>query len=330
MRVKFDETMGASNNLILDEWKAQALARRLREQNECVLRAIQFRTTLTADSQILELLLDMNETARLPSNLRIDLREPSEIAANANIETDPQLLQERLHDLRTQLTDGIISADEYTARADQLHNSQSVQLTHSLANIEAKVPHTTAPPDSPIDGIDLSETAPGYMSPTHEEEYLLAMDVALADPGVQDGRIRIPQTHPAPTEKDLTVRNPDSVYNWLRKHQPQVFLQDKDPQHLENLSEKSAARAGGAGRGKRQSAITGTPGPKTDPDDEDGFVAESGGGNGKGRKSKAGDEDPAYRPKGGSSRPSKRKREDGEVAPKGTKKKTRMSTGTVA
>lgn len=36
MRAKFEETIGASNRLIMDEWKAQALARRLREQNEYV------------------------------------------------------------------------------------------------------------------------------------------------------------------------------------------------------------------------------------------------------------------------------------------------------
>lgn len=36
MRLKFDEAMNASNQLIMDEWKAHALARRLREQNEYV------------------------------------------------------------------------------------------------------------------------------------------------------------------------------------------------------------------------------------------------------------------------------------------------------
>lgn len=34
MRAKFEETMAASNQLIMDEWKTQALARRLQEQNE--------------------------------------------------------------------------------------------------------------------------------------------------------------------------------------------------------------------------------------------------------------------------------------------------------
>lgn len=36
MRVKFDETMNASNNLIKEEYKAMATAARLQEQNECV------------------------------------------------------------------------------------------------------------------------------------------------------------------------------------------------------------------------------------------------------------------------------------------------------
>jgi hypothetical protein len=36
MRVKFDETMNASNTLIKEEYKAMAVAARLQEQNECV------------------------------------------------------------------------------------------------------------------------------------------------------------------------------------------------------------------------------------------------------------------------------------------------------
>ncbi|KAJ4295447.1 hypothetical protein N0V90_007459 [Kalmusia sp. IMI 367209] len=310
MRVRFEDTMNASNQLILDEWKAQALARRLREQND----------------QILDILLHMNDSARLPAQQRVDLREQSEIDAKPTIE-DPEVVQQRLHRLRTELADGIITAEEFTHRAEQLHDSQTIQLTRSLVGLEAKVPHTREAPEPPIDGLDLTETAPGYMSPTHEEEYLLAMDLAFADPNAFDGRpIRIPSTHPPPTEKELTVRNPDSVYNWLRKHQPQVFLQDKDPQHPENMSEKSAApKANAGGRGKRQSAAAGTPGPKTDQDDEDVFIPETGAGI-KGRKSKGGEEDSAYRPKGGSSRGPKRKREEGESIVKGNKRK-RASAG---
>ena len=281
------------------------------------------------NSQILELLLSMNETARLPATFRYDLRTLSEMeAADLSLPTD-LTPEQSLHELREELASGAITADEYARKAERLHNSQQVQPLRSLASLEAKVPHTTDVPEPPIDGIDLTETAPGYMTPSHEEEYLLASDLAIAENGFnpQDGRpLRVSAQTP-PSEKDLTIRNPSSVYNWLRKNQPQVFLQDKDTtQHTENLSEKSTAKSGNAGgRGKRQSAAHGTPGPKTDHEDDDAsFIPETG----KSRKSKGGDDDGAYRPKGGSSRTAnKRKREDGDSTTKGSRKKNRPSAG---
>lgn len=273
----------------------------------------------------------MNDTARLAANLRFDLRELSEADTahpSLEAESDPEAIQQKLHDLRTDLANGVITPDEYAQKADQLHRAQPVHTTRSLASLEAKVPHTTDIPDPPIEGIDLTVEAPGYMSPAHEEEYLAAMDAALADPSynpnTHDGRpLRVAPTQPIPTEKDLTVRNPDSVYNWLRKNQPQVFLQDKDPQHQENMSEKGAARTGnaGGGRGKRQSAIAGTPGPRTDHEDDDPPDT------GKGKRGK-GEEDAAYRPKGGASRLGKRRREDGDGGNKTSRKKNRVSAGT--
>ncbi|KAF2642526.1 hypothetical protein P280DRAFT_467868 [Massarina eburnea CBS 473.64] len=316
MRARFEDTMSTSNQLVTDEWRGQALSRRLREQND----------------QILELLLSMNDTARLPAPLRYDVRSLAEIEAADPLlpaDPDPEIVQQKMHELRADLTSGAITEDEYARRAERLHNAQPVQPLRSLASLEAKVPHTTHAPEPPIDGIDLTETAPGYMTPAHEEEYLLAIDMALADPSynphAHDGRpLRMVPAQPPPSEKDLTVRNPSSVYNWLRKNQPQVFLQDKDPQHPENVSEKSAARTGGASR-KRQSAAHGTPGPKTDHEEEEGAVQETG----KSRKSKGGEDDGAYRPKGGSSRPAnKRKREETDPATKGSRKKNRASAGT--
>jgi hypothetical protein len=288
---------------------------------------------LTAHSQILEVLLDMNDAARLPANLRLDLRELSEIDAAIpalEVDPDPEIIQQRLQELRMDLGQNLITPEEYARKADQLHNPKPIVSTRTLAALLAKVPHTSGFPNPIPDGLELSEHAPGYMSPSHEEEYLHATDVALADPTIydpesHDGRpLRITTSHPIPNEKDLTVQNPDSVYNWLRKHQPQVFLQDKDPAHPENMSEKSSARPGNGSRGgKRQSAVTATtPGPKTEhelPEEEVGFIPETGTG-GKGKKGLK-EDDTAYRPKGGSSRPGKRKREEGDTpAPKGRKK----------
>jgi hypothetical protein len=276
----------------------------------------------------------MNEAARLPARLRYDLSEIDAASAALETDPDPEIIQQKLHDLRADLANEKITAEEYAQKVEQLHNSQSVKISRSLAGLEAKVPHTSEAPDPPIDGVDLTDTAPGYMDLAHEEDYLLAIDVALANPSynpeaLDTQTLRLLQPNPFPSEKDLTIRNPDSVYNWLRKNQPQVFLQDKDAQPNEGVPEKATARSGNAGgRGKRQSAVAGTPGPKTEHDDEDSnFVPESGTG-GKGKRGKAAnnEDDGAYRPKGGSSRSAKRKREDGDVAPKGGRKKNRAST----
>ncbi len=343
MRIRFENSMNASHHLILDEFKAQALARRLQEQNECVAACRRPAAWLTRRSQMLELLLDMNDAARLPARHRFDLRSLAEIdSARPALATglDPEFVQQQLHELRGHFANGLITADEYAQSVDQLHAPQPVKTTRSFASLEAKVPHTVEPPIPPIEGIDLTETAPGYLDPAHEEEYLAALDAALADPGYNPHAhhtrsLRYSQAQLPPSEKDVTIRNPDSVYNWLRKHQPQVFLQDKDVPHTENVSEKSSARTANAGgRGKRQSAVSGTPGPKVEQDEEEPGVVPESGAAGKARRGKGGgggggEDDGAYRPKGGNSRPAKRKREDGDAAPsKGGRKKNRAGAGT--
>ncbi|KAH9864451.1 hypothetical protein J1614_010385 [Plenodomus biglobosus] len=332
MRIRFDDAMSESNALILQEWKAMGTARRLQENND----------------QLLELLLDFNEQVRVNPRMRYDLRHlsPADTAVpSSEAAPDGEAVKAQLQLLRDDAAAGRITAEDYTLKADHLHRSQAIQQTlTSLAALEAKVPHTTRAdlPEQPIQGIDLTSHAPGYMSPTHEEEYLLATDAVLNEPGfdpsLQNGRpMRLSSAHPPLGEKDLTVRNPDSVYNWLRKHQPQVFLQDKDAvAHAENMSEKGAAKAstgtgGGSKKTKREPAAAagglGTPGPR-DAEDDDSTAQETAksrrktGGGGAGA-----DDDTAYRPKGGSSRPSKRKREDGDTpsGKSGSKKKSRAS-----
>lgn len=231
-----------------------------------------------------------------------------------------------------------MTAEDYAAKIAELENYTPLPSLRSLASIEDKVPHSTQVPEPEPDFLLLGENRPGYLSPTHEEEYLLATDTALADPSVYDpndhsGRpIRLETSHPIPTDKDLHLKNPDSVYNWLRKHQPQVFLQDKDAGHHENLSERSSAKPTGTGRaGKRASHVgTSTPGPKTDHEMEDDTTATAEQGTGKKGRGKHGEDDGAYRPKGGSSRPAKRKREDGDGPAKGGRKKGRTSGAAAA
>lgn len=61
MRIRFDNAMQQSNSLIMDEWKAMGVARRLQAEND----------------QLLDALLDFNNQPRVPARQRFDLADPS-------------------------------------------------------------------------------------------------------------------------------------------------------------------------------------------------------------------------------------------------------------
>jgi hypothetical protein len=318
MRIKFDHAISQSNALITEEWKAMGTARRLQAEND----------------QLLDALLDFNDQPRVSARQRFELSETGTATAPAGLGVTTEAAAQRLHELREQLHSGALTAEQYTQQADQLHSAQAVpQVQRTLASLEATVPHTTLTDLTALpDGIDLSEHAPGYMSPQHEEEYLLALDQLLEDPSFEEATrhqrtLHLGPSQPPLSEKDLTIRNPDSVYNWLRKNQPQVFLQDKDAAHHDNMSEKAAPKGGSKKSRPSNIGGGGTPGPKEDHDAEDSAAPE---GKAKGKKTAADPDDTAYRPKGGSSRPAKRKREAGEGEAKGARKKNRPSAAAAA
>ncbi|KAF4309995.1 hypothetical protein GTA08_BOTSDO03169 [Botryosphaeria dothidea] len=293
MRVRFDERMRESNTLFREEHKAIALARRLQEQND----------------QLMDLLLDINDTPKIPQHLRFLLDIP--YGPDAVVEPhDPDTLHRKLQEAREDFTAGRITQDEFAAREAAL-TAQFPGLDRKALAELLKTPHTHLLPPEQLPDDLVGESLAGFLSPNHEEEYLKELDVALGDSSLYDpndtsGRpIRLP-ARDIPSDKELQIRNPDSVYNWLRKHQPQVFLQDKE-NDKGDAAEKGPKGGNGRGGGKRGQAAAATP-MKADPDDDDAFVPETG--SGRGKRSKVDDE--PYRPKGGSSRPSKRKREDGE------------------
>jgi len=147
--------------------------------------------------------------------------------------------------------------------------------------------------------------------------------------------------------RDFALRNPTSVYNWLRKHEPKVFLQDgeggdkgggengEDGGHhgtgrgrRGGGGERGGGRGAGGGAGSRSSKRASAAHARdrvhsvVDHDggdlDDDTTAGGGGGGHEGGRGAGAGggaskrkrpvDDDPGYRPKGGSSRPAKKKR----------------------
>lgn len=146
----------------------------------------------------------------------------------------------------------------------------------------------------------------GYFTPEHETEYYLALDAKLGDKAATAQLARIPDRPTfAEREKDLSIRNPASVYNWLRRNQPQT-LQDN-----EGASEKSSSRPSNQRSSKR------APAQRKDEDmyDEDGTETQPTPKNKRKRE-----EDTGYRPKGGSSRSKKKKEEPNTGANKATKK----------
>ena len=144
------------------------------------------------------------------------------------------------------------------------------------------------------------------------------------------------------SNRDFALRNPTSVYNWLRKHAPKTFLQDAeahpggdkengDEQHPSSArgrakGERGAGRGGpGSIRGKRMSAahkaaVAAAAAESSEYlDEETGYdAATPSAAGGKGKRKRVIDDDPGYRPKGGSSRPTKKKRRSDGATVEGT------------
>jgi hypothetical protein len=216
---------------------------------------------------------------------------------------DVETAREKLREARTRLLAGEMSPDACRRLEDSIRRSEAFAPAMKFASL-LKVPHTTlglGGDHTSVDG-DVDSTL-GFLSPEHEIEYSFALDSQL------EGTSALTQLTKSgdklsPTERDreAALRNPVSVYNWLRKHQPQVFLQDN-----EASSEKPGARAVNTRTSKRAAAQV----RKEDLYDEDGILLDIGtsGGGGSTRGKRKRDEDAGYRPKGGSGR-SKKKKED--------------------
>jgi len=153
-----------------------------------------------------------------------------------------------------------------------------------------------------------------YLTGDQIDEYLYDIDIKVQNAPGPNPHVVQPQ--------DLALRNPNSVYNWLRRNKPNVFLQDGEG------SEKSNGKPGSLrGAGKRASM----PGPSK-PDaleivEEDGLGYDPTIGGlepTKGKRKR--DDDGGYHPKSGGPKEGKvkkpRKKKGDEPTPSaGPKKK---------
>lgn len=178
----------------------------------------------------------------------------------------------------------------------------------------SRVPHTVPPPEGHQQPSDDLAFNLGFLTPEHETECYLAMDAKLGDESAALQLSRAPEKPSlAEREREAAMKNPVSVYNWLRKNQPQIFLQDN-----EIASEKSGSRPSNLRSSKRVSAQV-----RKDDDiyDDDGILMDVGPAPGTSKSKRKRDDDTGYRPKGGSSRPSRKKKDDGASNGKRTSKR---------
>lgn len=287
------------------------------------------------NSELLNLLLDLNDSTHIPSQLCYGLHTPPDDTPALHATRDG--------------TPPTHPSDRPGKTLESLLNIAHTPLPSSRQQ-QQQLPEDL-----------FAEPQAGYLTPTHEEDYLANTDAAIgSDPldayrhGSRLGRDGVgvlstvtttaagTSSSSLPSEKDIVVQNPNSVYNWLRRNQPHVFIQEREREHETAVlaaekagsgaapaaSASKAARAGGkkAGAAAAAAAATTPSHAKSEQellDEEIGFVPEvvpSGSARGKKKR-----DDEPYRPKGGSSRSAKRKRDDGDKAGGGGRKKVRTT-----
>jgi hypothetical protein len=292
-------------------------------------------------SRLLDILLDVNNSAQIPPEKRIDL--------SLDLPSDDDALFLDI-DRPSIPPTGPTPAKSYKELLREVphstFSSAAERFPELLADLEAGR-------DSPADPAQGQSHPPSFLTADDIDNYIWELDTHLAGndeaaPGVA-GMENLPplptlaplahaeRPNPKDSQRDLAVRNPTSVYNWLRKHAPKTFLQDgehdrdggKDhggddghghgPGSGRRGKGERAPRGTGSARAKRTSAAHSRAAAATaesfeDAEDEfgygDGGAMTPGavGAAGKGKRKRVVDDDPGYRPKGGSSRPTKKKR----------------------
>ncbi|KAK3383941.1 IEC3 subunit of the Ino80 complex, chromatin re-modelling-domain-containing protein [Lasiosphaeria ovina] len=342
MRIVFDQKMHDGEELHKLEQRALATARRLAVQKD----------------RLLDLLLDVNNSAQIPPSKRFDLH------IDAPSDSDALFLE--IDRPSTPPSTPQPSRSYWQLLQDVPHStfaSAAERFPELMADLEAGR-------DSPADSSQGQPHPPSFLTADDIDNYIWEIDTRLASneykiTGVMPPPLptlaplaqsndTVPNSAvngakdvgsvPVLTNRDFALRNPTSVYNWLRKHAPKTFLQDAETHTAadkENGDEHpSSARGNGRVKGERGTGSgRGTGGPRNKrasiaysrekggltletvefPDDDavyDAVTPTTAGS--KGKRKRVIDDDPGYRPKGGSSRPTKKKRKSEGGGPEST------------
>lgn len=283
-------------------------------------------------------MLDLNSSLKIPHALRYDISLPTERNEYDGISlAEANMIIAEGH---TAVQQAGFPQSDFLKMRNLLEAALAKQEVKTLAELKTTVPHPTYDPERegiPQHLADLQlGQHPAYLNSAHEEDYLLRLDAKLGD------QWSLGQTRPSPPtnlasmtprelDREIELKNPFSVHNWLKKHADKHAITDADGasdvgatpatgKRRNNLAKKVGDRAVAAARGREGSPSSVVAKTEDDIlDDELGYVEEAT--PGKGKKSAAvGEKDDTYRPKGGrSGNKSKRKRDEGET-PSGRKK----------
>ncbi|KAJ5469490.1 hypothetical protein N7539_009108 [Penicillium diatomitis] len=294
LRMKFTKQELESEALIREELRIEDLSKRIQEQND----------------QLLEILLEFNESLHLPPSSRYDLSMPDDTPFLPPTEqeitplvNDSKLAKTALKEAKAELANGTLSASAYRQVEESVKKNKDFAPALQYRKL-IQVPHTAASALEQERGSNGVRRTLGYLTPERETECYLALDAKLGDETAITQLARIPEPPTfAEREREAVLRNPASVHNWLRRNQPQNL------QEHEVASEKSTSRPSNVRSSKRALA------QRKDEEnyDEEGIEIEPTPKNKRKRE-----EDAGYRPKGGNNR-SKKKKDEGTTSRSGKK-----------
>ena len=270
-------------------------------------------STYTQPSQLLDLLLDVNESKRIPQHLHYSLATPPPKSDIPDLQADGARQRadaERVLELfRKQLESGEILEHDYEILVAELKNTlRKAGPVLSLPNLERTVSHTSKDLlDENLLPEDIrDEEFSTYLDAAHEDTYLAALDATLD--GVQPA---VEAQPPKPMLSEITLKNPVSIYNWLRVHKPDVFVQEGGAEKGGQEEKETKANASSIAGIKREGRSIKRPSVAELLDDDGNVIG--GLADNAASKPKRKREDDAYRPKGGGSS-KKRKKSTGKAA----------------
>ncbi|KAF4555911.1 Hypothetical protein D9617_2g058760 [Elsinoe fawcettii] len=319
MKARFDDVMKTNSTMFKEEQKLDALAKRLQEQND----------------ELLELLLELNSSLNLPSDMRYNVNYRQEWPEKEGINS-LEAANRVLYDYHQMEHQGRVSHAQVAQTRTQLESHVAALESQPLSSLEKDIPHTILNDADPDAANEIADPI-AYFTSQHESDHHDKFDLTWGDPlyGMPAPRDKSPPVFHQMTareqEREVELRNPLSVHNWLKKHN--INIADTDdtksdagtPAGVKKggraLAKKVGDRAIERARERDDASPMSSAAGREPEQEEEGDDTPA-----RGRKSR--DADETYRPKGGRSGRSKRKRDDGES--RGASKKPKTSLGGVS